>query len=93
MVRVPPLSTFSIAAWDPVRQDWGAAVLSNYLAVGALVPFVRAQVGVVLTQATASRPLAGPSEGLSADEVLADVIGRDRRGAVRQVAVDEWPTA
>jgi len=92
MARVPPLSTFSIAAWDPVRQDWGAAVLSNYLAVGALVPFVRAQVGVVLTQATASRPLAeaalaGLAEGLAADEVLAGVIGRDRRAPVRQVAV------
>ncbi|MEJ2687219.1 MAG: hypothetical protein P8124_08410 [Gammaproteobacteria bacterium] len=45
------------------------------------MPFVRAQVGVVLTQATASRPLAeaalnGPAEDRGADQVVVAVIGR-----------------
>ncbi|MGA7800472.1 MAG: DUF1028 domain-containing protein, partial [Gammaproteobacteria bacterium] len=76
MTGLRALSTFSIAARDPVRDDWGAAVQSNYLAVGALVPFVRAGVGVVLTQATASRSLAEAAlaaltEGMASQDVLA----------------------
>ena len=86
------MSTFSIAAWDPVRGDWGAAVQSNYLAVGALVPFVRAGVGVVLTQATASRPLALAAlaelqAGQGAARALACALARDDRPAERQLAV------
>ncbi|MGC9334134.1 MAG: DUF1028 domain-containing protein, partial [Anaerolineae bacterium] len=32
-------STFSIVAYDPERQEWGVAVQSKFLAVGALVPW------------------------------------------------------
>jgi len=44
-------STFGIAAIDPVSGEWGAAVQSKFLAVGALVPWLGASGGIVLTMA------------------------------------------
>lgn len=54
--------TFSITARCPRSEQFGVAVASKYLAVGAAVPFVRAGVGAVATQARGN-PLFGP-EGL-----------------------------
>lgn len=48
------LSTFSIAACDPENGDLGVAVQSKFLAVGALVPWARAGVGAIATQAYAN---------------------------------------
>ena len=43
-VRPPILhGTFSIAAYDPGTQSWGVATQSKYLAVGAVVPWARAE--------------------------------------------------
>ena len=36
------VNTFSICAYDPEKQDWGVAVASKYLAVGAVVPWAKA---------------------------------------------------
>jgi hypothetical protein len=33
------LSTFSIVGYDPPAQEWGIAVQSKFLAVGAVVPW------------------------------------------------------
>src|SRR3990172_117562 len=44
-------STFSIVAADPAAGQVGVAVQSKYLAVGAVVPWARAGVGAVATQA------------------------------------------
>src|SRR5262245_29691033 len=41
--------TFSIAAFDPDRNEWGVAVASKYLAVGSVVPWAKAGVGAVAT--------------------------------------------
>ena len=46
-------STFPIVAADPATGEVGVAVQSKYLAVGAVVPWVRAGVGAVATQAMA----------------------------------------
>jgi uncharacterized Ntn-hydrolase superfamily protein len=46
--------TFSILALDPSTGDLGVAVASKFLAVGAVVPFARASVGAVATQALAN---------------------------------------
>ncbi|WP_288482170.1 DUF1028 domain-containing protein [uncultured Deinococcus sp.] len=54
--------TFSIVGRDPLTGDLGVAVASKFLAVGALVPFVRAGVGAVATQSYVN-PTYGP-EGL-----------------------------
>ena len=51
--------TFSIVAADPERGDVGVAVASKFIAVGSLVPWARAGVGAVATQALANVKL-GP---------------------------------
>ncbi len=43
--------TFSIVAWDSTTQMTGVAVATKHLAVGALVPHVKATVGAIATQA------------------------------------------
>ena len=54
MVQRPRVSTFSIVARDGVTGDLGIAVESKFLAVGAVVPWARAGVGAVATQANAN---------------------------------------
>ena len=49
-----PIATFSIVAYDPGRQEWGVAVQSKFLAVGAVVPWARAGAGAVATQSYAN---------------------------------------
>ena len=46
--------TFSIVAVDPETGDLGVAVASKFLAVGSVVPWARAGVGAVATQAWAN---------------------------------------
>ena len=48
------VSTFSIVGRDPQTGDLGIAVQSKFLGVGAVVPWVRAGVGAVATQAWAN---------------------------------------
>ena len=86
-------STFSIVAVDVEAAEAGCAVQSKYFAVGSVVPWVRAGVGAVATQAAgvaiygarALDAIAGgstPEDALTA--VLADDPGRETRqlGAV-----------
>src|SRR5919202_1009281 len=70
--------TFSIVAWDPNPSDtpeWGVAVGSQFLAVGAVVPWARAGSGAIATQALAN--IAYGPDGL---EMLAS--GRDAAAVV-----------
>jgi uncharacterized Ntn-hydrolase superfamily protein len=46
--------TFSIVALDPETGDLGVGVASKFLAVGSVVPWARAGVGAVATQAWAN---------------------------------------
>jgi uncharacterized Ntn-hydrolase superfamily protein len=43
--------TFSIVAYDPANGDLGVAVASKFPSVGSVVPYARAGVGAVATQA------------------------------------------
>src|SRR4051812_43075304 len=52
-------ATFSIVAYEPDKKMWGVAVASKYLAVGSAVPFAKAGVGAVATQASVNVTL-GP---------------------------------
>jgi uncharacterized Ntn-hydrolase superfamily protein len=84
------VATFSIVAHDPQAEEWGIAVASKFLAVGAVVPWARAGAGAVATQSYANTAY-GPegldlmAGGLSAEEALARLTaadeGRDRRQA------------
>ncbi|MFC4637479.1 DUF1028 domain-containing protein [Deinococcus hohokamensis] len=81
--------TFSIVGRDPQTGDLGVAVASKFLAVGALVPFVRSGVGAVATQSYVN-PNFGPdglallAGGLSPDEVSARFQAEDAGIVQRQ---------
>ena len=88
----PRVSTFSIVARDPESGDLGIAVESKFLAVGAVVPWARADVGAVATQAWANvtygpRGLDLLAAGRPADEVVTELTGNDDGRTRRQVGV------
>ncbi len=84
--------TFSIAAYDPDEGAWGVAVASKFLAVGAMVPWVRAGAGAVATQSYAKISF-GPdglgmmASGISAEETLQRLLESDPGQATRQVGI------
>ena len=86
--------TFSIAAWDssaPTTQ-WGVAVASKFLAVGAVVPWARAGAGAVATQSFAnlSYGTAGLDKlaaGADADSVVRVLTEADQDRATRQLGI------
>ena len=75
-------STFSLVAYDFENGDLGVIVQSKFPAVGALVPWAKAGVGAVATQAWVE-PAFGPwglkhlSEGMSARETVEILIQND----------------
>jgi uncharacterized Ntn-hydrolase superfamily protein len=86
------IATYSIVACDLDAREWGVAVQSKFLAVGAAVPAVEAEVGAVATQAWANlsfRPdgLALLRERYEAEEVVARLVGGDDGRDHRQVGV------
>jgi uncharacterized Ntn-hydrolase superfamily protein len=86
------VATFSIVAFDPQTGDLGVAVQSKFLAVGAVVPFARAGVGAVATQAWANtsygpRGLDLLAAGKSPEEAIAVLTGADDRPQQRQVGI------
>ena len=48
------IATFSIVARDPSTGELGVAVASRFFAVGSVVPYAKAGVGAVATQANAN---------------------------------------
>lgn len=91
-IRPQVPSTFSIVAFDPSNGDLGVAVQSKFIAVGSVVPWAKAGVGAVATQASCN-VLFGPNglrmleEGLSAPEALQRLLQADSRPEVRQIAI------
>src|SRR3989442_2360314 len=79
--RVAP-STFSIAAADLDAGEFGVAVASKFLAVGAVVPWAQAGAGAIATQAWANLSY-GPSglallaEGHPAEDVVHRLVASD----------------
>jgi uncharacterized Ntn-hydrolase superfamily protein len=86
------VATFSIVAYDAPTAAWGVAVQSRYLAVGNIVPWAKAGIGAVATQAFAN-PRFGPlglamlAQELSAAETIAALVAGDPGSALRQVGV------
>jgi uncharacterized Ntn-hydrolase superfamily protein len=85
-------ATFSIVAHDPSAKMWGVAVASKYLAVGSAVPFAKAGVGAVATQASVNVTL-GPKGlelmegGKSAKETVEALMESDKGSNIRQFAL------
>jgi uncharacterized Ntn-hydrolase superfamily protein len=87
-----PITTFSIVAYDPARQEWGVAVQSKFLAAAAVVSWARAGAGAVATQSYANlaygpEGLAMMARGLSAEESIADLTDADEQRGMRQVGM------
>lgn len=88
----PWFSTFSLIAFDPATNDFGVGVQSRAFGAGAAVPYAKAGVGAVATQAAANRTY-GPKaialleQGLSPDEVVKRITDEDPGRDTRQVAV------
>ena len=85
-------STFSIAAVDPATGEVGVAVTTRVACVGNGVPWVRAGVGAVATQANTRTEYGNElldllAQGLAAREALARAVAADSGAAGRQVGV------
>ncbi|CAM3951705.1 DUF1028 domain-containing protein [Mesobacillus thioparans] len=84
--------TFSIVGYDPKEKEWGIAVQSKFLGVGAVVPFAKAGVGAVATQSYANTAY-GPealelmAQGKSAEEVMELITKDDPDKEMRQVGL------
>jgi uncharacterized Ntn-hydrolase superfamily protein len=84
--------TFSIVGYCPIEKEWGIAVQSKFLAVGAVVPFAKAGIGAVATQSYANttygpRALELFAEGKTAEEALQIITGDDQDHHLRQVGL------
>ena len=84
--------TFSIVARSADGSQWGVAVASKFLAVGAAVPGAAHGVGAVATQAMANlayRPdgLALLGQGRTATETIAELTAADDGRDHRQVGI------
>jgi uncharacterized Ntn-hydrolase superfamily protein len=90
--REPLVCTFSVCGYDPDKKEWGVAVASKYLAVGAVVPHAQAEVGAVATQSFVNVKF-GPdglkllSEGKNAQETIDALLAADQGKDQRQLGV------
>src|SRR5213594_1652927 len=86
------VATYSIVACDLDAGQWGVAVQSKFLAVGAIVPWAEPHVGAVATQSYAN-PRYGPDglallgQGLSAEEVVKRLTDADDGREHRQLGI------
>jgi uncharacterized Ntn-hydrolase superfamily protein len=86
------VATFSIVGFDPETGELGVAVASKFLAVGAVVPWAKAGVGAIATQAFANTTY-GPeglkllASGFDAHDVLERLTRSDAGKERRQVGI------
>jgi uncharacterized Ntn-hydrolase superfamily protein len=91
--EILPIATFSIAATDRATGDIGVATASRYVAVGSLVPHVRAGIAAVATQSVAHPALADALiDSLAAgedppDAALDRLLAEDASRDIRQFAL------
>ena len=90
--RAKRAHTYSIVAWDSATGDLGVAVQSKFPNVGGIVPWARAGVGAVATQALSNtdygeKGLALLAMGATAHEAMAILTRDDARAAQRQAGM------
>jgi uncharacterized Ntn-hydrolase superfamily protein len=91
-VRTGLKGTFSIVAADVEAGEVGCAVQSRYFAVGSVVPWAKAGVGAVATQAAGvaaygPKVLALLEEGLAPADALERALADDGAREIRQLGV------
>jgi uncharacterized Ntn-hydrolase superfamily protein len=84
--------TFSIVGYDPIEKEWGIAVQSKFLGVGAVVPWAKAGAGAIATQSYANtaygpKALEIMEQGKSAQETLEQLLKDDPEKERRQVGL------
>ena len=88
----PSIGTFSIVARDPSTGEFGVAVQSKLVAVGAVVSFAQANVGAIASQAWGN-PSYGPqglqllAQGMRPKEVILALTSKDPQRDHRQLAI------
>ena len=92
LIAHPAYATFAIAAIDPANGDFGVAVASAAVAIGARVPEGEAGVGIIATIGNPTYKRKGLEllrSGLSAQQVLDRLLAEDRfeGGDNRQVVI------
>ncbi len=85
-------ATFSICALDRAEKEVGCAVQSRYFSVGSVVPWAKAGVGAVATQAAGvaaygPRILALLEEGRAPDDAIKAALADDKGRETRQLGV------
>jgi uncharacterized Ntn-hydrolase superfamily protein len=86
------IATYSIVACDLDAKEWGVGVSSRVKNVGNAVPWAKANVGAVATQALTNRSF-GPdglellAKGKTAEEVVQELTKADKNAEVRQLGV------
>ncbi|HWN82846.1 MAG TPA: DUF1028 domain-containing protein, partial [Candidatus Udaeobacter sp.] len=84
----PTIATFSIVAFDSATGDLGVAVQSKFFAVGSVVPWAKAGIGAIATQASGNTTFgprglellaAGSSVAATLDSLLRNDQGRETR--------------
>ncbi|HYR52285.1 MAG TPA: DUF1028 domain-containing protein [Candidatus Dormibacteraeota bacterium] len=85
-------AAFGIVAVDSIRQEWGVATVSRWIAVGARSIEARAGAGAWLALElpdphAAETALARSAEGRPARMVLDTLLAQDARRAERQIAM------
>lgn len=86
------IATFSCVGYDPETKDLGVIVQSKFFAVGSVVPWAKADVGAIASQAfgnTRYGPdgLALLEQGKSAGETLQALLESDSLRERRQVGI------
>jgi len=87
-----PVSTFSVVGCDPQTGELGVAVASKYFAVGSVVPWAKAGVGAIATQAWVNYGygivgLELLEKGLSPQAVIDSLTKADAAASRRQIGV------
>ncbi|NHJ38973.1 MAG: DUF1028 domain-containing protein [Asgard group archaeon] len=87
--------TFSIVAYDPKNKEWGVAVQSKFVAVGAIVSYAKANVGALATQAYVNTSY-GPmglellSKGITPEDVIELLTEQDPGKEKRQIGIVDF---
>jgi uncharacterized Ntn-hydrolase superfamily protein len=85
-------NTFSLAAYDPDNKEWGVVVATAVPNVGNAVPWAKAGVGAVATQASTNKAfgpdgLAMLAKGMTVEEVAKALQDSDKKIDVRQFGI------
>jgi uncharacterized Ntn-hydrolase superfamily protein len=86
------VATYSIVACDLDAKEWGVGVSSRVKGVGNVVPWAKANVGAVATQAQTNKSygpdgLALLAKGKTAEEAVQELTKADKNAEVRQLGI------